>query len=193
MPIFGNTDIGDIGTTLHATGWCYMVGYVATPSSNGELQSITMRLYEQTVDNSGQCALYERAGVQDAGNLIATTNEVKILSTDDNSWKTLDFPDPKPNIVGGVSYFIVARTSTDNVGITQIARNNDIEWESWWKFSDTPIPFDSPMTDEAGGDYYLCMYGTYTESTGDGTTTSTFTGTGKSSTTGAGKMTWVTV
>ncbi|PIZ92728.1 MAG: hypothetical protein COX82_04200, partial [Candidatus Magasanikbacteria bacterium CG_4_10_14_0_2_um_filter_41_10] len=119
-PTFGYTTAGTAGTnTIKNT----MVFAYASSTSDGTLDSISY--YEGAVAGTkySKLALYSSNSATDVNALIATTSEITVLNTDDNTLQTATFPATGPSITAGTNYFF-AVVGSAAIGAHTIAYDN---------------------------------------------------------------------
>jgi len=79
-----------------------LVGSQGTPGTDGTAQSITVYMNSWSSGDECKCAIY----LSDSG--FTKVGETEELTTGGTGWKTFNFSEPKPSIINGSEYTLVA-------------------------------------------------------------------------------------
>ena len=187
MGIFGEQVDGGSFSTLYlqTTGREYLYAVGDAPSSNGDVDSITIHtdgIWGTSINV--HCALYEYVDSTSSymGSKLGVTETKEISDGTTNTYVSFDFSEPKPSVVSGTTYYLVVAASGNIAGGSNVCRISDggTALPKCYETSTTGIYLDDPKTGEeaVGGTVYL--YATYTKTEEEPASTSLyFSGSGK--------------
>ena len=198
MPTFGVTSTG-------SQVWYYRVAGSGDyrlkvqhykPTSDGYAQSISFYVINDSWSHYMQGVIYEYDDYSSnyAGSLIATTPSASV-SFVGPAWKTIEFSDPKPEIVSGTSYYIgmrLAEETDDDVRSYAKSDSGHAVWVSSAAYNEL-LDYEDPLVREHVHAYVLNLYCTYGPEEEQSNKSNKLVGEGRMLTVGQGQMSFINI
>ena len=134
------------------------------PTSNGYAQSLSFYVVNDSWSHYMQGAIYEYDDYSSnyAGSLIATTPSASILFVGP-AWRTIEFSNPKPEIVSGTRYYIGMRLAEETDDSVRCFEKTDLDHAVWVSSAayNELLDYEDPLVREHVHAYVLNLYCTY--------------------------------